>query len=128
MNSEIKLNTFLKEKLNNFILYLEKTISKNNELYPQVITLKDNEVGLIKYAEFVSKVAKVHTNDKCSSSSCEKIHKTGIYFFEEATIIDYLTSQLSAFKKKDLEELDGGMFITKIQRYLEMFVNTICTS
>lgn len=119
---EISISTFLKSKLNNFICYLEKIVTNKNDLYKQVLSLKDNETDLVKYADYISKVAKVHKS-KCKSNLCEKIHKDGLYYFEEETIIDYLEN--NGFKRKDLLELDAGGFVTKIQRYLELFVNTV---
>ena len=102
---------FLREKLGNFILYCEKTIGINNKLYPQIKQLQGNERGLINYAEYLSKAAKLDT-------------KTKKYYFEEATIVDYLEN--NGFKKVELVKVDNNNFIPKLKRYLEMFVNVIC--
>lgn len=105
------VDIFLKQKLSNFILYLEGTIGVNNKLYPQVKQL--DETSLIKYADYVSKVAKINpTNSKLK------------YYFEETTIIDYLEN--NGFKKEEYIKLDDGKFVEKLKRYLELFVNTIC--
>ena len=102
---------FLREKLNNFILYCEGTIGVNNKLYPQIKQLVGNERGLINYAEYLSKAAKIDP-------------KTKKYYFEEPTIVDYLEN--NGFKKIDLAKIDDNKFIPKLKRYLEMFVNVIC--
>lgn len=109
--SNMTTETFLKEKLNNFILYCEKTIGINNKLYPQIKQLQGNERGLINYAEYLSKAAKINEAKK--------------YYFEEATIIDYLEN--NGFKKAELEKEDDGHFLTKLRRYLELFVNVVCS-
>ena len=104
------IETFLREKLKNFILYCEKTIGTNNKFYPQIKQLEGNERALINYAEYLSKAAKQDPQTKK-------------YYFEEATIIDYLEN--NGFKKVDLK---NNEFIPKLKRYLEMFVNVICGS
>lgn len=109
MDDDITLEIFLKQKLTNFILYLEKTIGTNNKLYPQILKMKNNETQLISYSEYLVKVAKKEKDE---------------YYFEEATIIDYLEN--NGFTKKSLILLDEGNFINKLKRYLELFVNTIC--
>ena len=110
MQNNITLEIFLKQKLNNFILYLEKTIGKNNKLYPQVQQLQNNEQGLINYAEYLVKVAKINPTTKK-------------YYFEESTIIDYLEN--NGFNKDDIDKVDNNNFIKMLIRYLELFVNTI---
>lgn len=102
--------SFLREKLNNFILYCEKTIGINNKLYPQIKQLVGNERALINYAEYLSKAAKI---------------KDKKYYFEEETIVDYLEN--NGFKKVELIKIDDNTFIPKLKRYLEMFVNVICS-
>lgn len=106
------IENFLREKLNNFISYCEKTIGTENKLYPQIKQLVGNERGLINYAEYLSKAAKLDA-------------KTKKYYFEESTIVDYLEN--NGFKKVDLVKVDNNEFIPKLKRYLEMFVNVICT-
>src|SRR6187402_2271938 len=112
MNTENNptLESLLKQKLSNFILYLQKNIGENNKLYPQVAQLVGNEQGLINYAEYLVKVAKMNDKKK--------------YYFEQVTILDYLEN--NGFKKIELEKLDNGNFISKLIRYLELFVNAIC--
>ena len=109
--SEITIEEFLKQKLTNFILYLEKTIGTKNELYPQVKQLQENSKALISYAEYLSKAAKMNPTTKK-------------YEFEESVIVEYLEN--NKFKKIDLAKLDNSNFLHKLQRYLELFVNVIC--
>lgn len=103
----IQLETFLKQKLNNFILYLEKTIGINNKLYPQVKQLENNMSALINYAEYIVKVA-------VQDSITKK------YKIEEKTVVEYLEN--NGFDKVNLD----SKFITTLKRYLELFINTIC--
>lgn len=113
MNTEtgIQLETFLKQKFSNFILYLEKTIGVNNKLYPQVKQLENNIQGLINYAEYIVKVA-------VQNPSTKK------YEIKEEIVVEYLEN--NGFKKIDLVEIDNNKFIITMKRYLEMFINIIC--
>lgn len=126
----IMLQDFLKQKLNNFILYLEKTIGVNNKLYPQVKQLQGNELALINYAEYLVKAAKLtlESSSSRSFSQGEKEKNGGEkkikYTFEDNIIIEYL--EKNGLKKEDLMKLDNGGFLLKLKRYLELFVNTIC--
>ena len=98
------VETFLKQKLNNFILFLEKTIGTNNKLYPQVKQLQGNEQGLINYAEYIVKVAKINPETKK-------------YYLEESTISEYLKNNAIEGDKE---------FLNTLRRYLELFINTLC--
>ena len=103
------LNIFIKEKLNNFVLYIEKFLGKENKLYPQVKQLLDNEINIVRYAEYIQKAAKL---------------ENGKFKMEEKIVVEYLEN--NGFLKKDICVLDGGNFIPKLSRYMELFLNTIC--
>lgn len=103
MSNDITVETFLKQKIINFILFLEKTIGKNNRLYSQVIQLQSNTSAVVSYAGYLVSVAK---------------KKDNVYYFEDETIKEYLKNN----------EIGGDAvnqeFVTKLRRYLELFVKT----
>lgn len=103
---------FINEKITNCILYIEKTIGKENDLYAMITNFKKDEKELLKFAELLSSVAK--KNDK------------GFFYFEEATVEDYLknTMHLEKFYASGDEKIIE--FTGRIKRYLELFLNTLC--
>jgi hypothetical protein len=105
--SNINLENFITEKIANFILYSEKTIGKNNKLYPQITQLTPRT--LISYAAYLQK-------------ACSLNKETGKYEMPEKTVREYLSSNGIT----DFEKLDDGNYLKKVTRYLEMFVNLIC--
>lgn len=100
--TSITIEDFLNSKLKNFILFIEEKFGKENKLYKQIIQL--NTHGLINYADYISKACDVKDNK---------------YFLQDNIVAKYLEE--NEVKIQNSEDL------VKLRRYLEMFVNVVCS-
>lgn len=108
INTKQSIEGFLKIKVSNFISYLIKNVGENHSLTKEVKQLASSYQILIAYSERLSKVAK-KVNDK--------------YELDISLIHEYLCK--NGFSISELQDLDDGNFVTKIKRYLEMFINVL---
>lgn len=111
MDVSVSKETFLKQKISNLIIYLDKTVGKECNLYKQIIQISNNPVYLVEYSSQIVKNAYLD-NDK--------------YAFKDEVICDYI--ERCGLKKIDFIKLDDGKFLEKIKKYMEMFANVIGTS
>lgn len=98
------IGAVIKEKVNNFILYCEKSVGKDNKLYPQLLQLRD-EKAIVSYSKYIFPIAK-KVNDR--------------YEVDVGDVRKYLIS--NGFNDEMLKIADGGNFVNKVARYMGFFI------
>lgn len=108
----MSVNEFIKEKLNNLISYIQKTLGSNCKLYNEIFRFKNDIVSLISYADMLKKVCYI---------------KEGHYELPKEKIIEYLINNMEV-DMNFVNTEEGIEFASKIKSYLELFVNVICNN
>lgn len=121
MNTTKTIESFINEKLGNFILYLDKNIPQNT-FSSEIQTLKQDFKQLCQYAEMISRYTLVCNTEEVAVKNKVKI---GQKYLEEEKIANILISK-GIVTIENISMLDGGNFVATVKRYIEMLVHILC--
>ena len=100
---------FMKQKLANFVIFIEKEFGRENNIYKDLVSYQNNFENFLRILIHLQKYAQIIENE---------LH------FEEKVIVDFLESR--GMKKKVLSgKKNCGEILNKIDQYFSMFISVL---